>query len=153
MRDLVPDWGITFLFAAFWVSSAEIGAAFWSRFDGRLYALFADMRSQRQPPHFGKLLLGDTWPAVVVTVGYCLGWLFVMRFLIAYAYDGGWLRAVGLLLIAVATYILYTLGVVLLGVDEPRQTAGTVAAVLTLALILALAFQVTWFGLRGGSSG
>jgi hypothetical protein len=87
----------------------------------------------------------------VVTVGYCLGWLFVIAFLIAYAYDGGWLRAVGLLLIAIAAYALYSLGVTLLGVDEPRQIAGTVAAVLTLVLILVLALQVTWFGLRIGS--
>jgi hypothetical protein len=150
-RDLVPDWGIAVLFGAFWVSSAEIGPAFWSRFDGRLIALVADILSEHQAPHFGKMLLGDTWSAVVVTVGYCLGWLFVIAFLIAYAYDGGWLRAVGLLLIAIAAYALYSLGVTLLGVDEPRQVVGTVAAVLTLVLILALALQVTWFGLRIGS--
>jgi hypothetical protein len=143
------------LFAAFLGSSSEGYWAFASRFDDRATAQVSDIVFQRQAPSFAKLFFGsDDWLGAVVNLADWLGWLFVVVFPIAYAYDGGWRRTVGLVLFAVVAFTLYGVCTVLLGVDEPGriEVIGTLATILTLALMVALSFQVTWFGLRSGSS-
>jgi hypothetical protein len=151
-RDFVPHWAIALLFAAFWLSNGEGGSFVteWSR--GHLGALIGEMLEgmfglRELPPS------ATTYFSVLgASLAYWLSsWLFVIAFLFAYGYDNGWRRTAGLLLIAIVLELSVSVCVVVLDVDESGPIRGTVAVVATIALMVALAFQVTWFGLRGGS--
>jgi hypothetical protein len=152
VRDFAPHWAVALLFAAFWLSDTESGSFLseWSRgeFGTLISRIIAGMYGLREPPlvattYFG--VLGANL-AYLVSSG-----LFVIAFLFASSYDNGWRRAVGLLLIAIVLRLSVSVCLVALSADETGTVRGTVAIILMIALMLVLAFQVTWFGLLGSN--
>jgi hypothetical protein len=150
-RDFVPHWGIAIFFGVFWLSDDASILPFEDSFRNRVRTQISEIIFEGKGPQFAKLLFGaDTWFGLLANVTYCLSLPFLIAFPIAYGYDNGWRRAVGLLLVAFTLRAVYALCVVLLGVDESNRVLAAAATLLTAAIMLGLAFQVTWFHFLGG---